>query len=221
MKNISWDNIDNLKDSEITYILFMEGRDVDTISRIRNKDRNSIERDILECKIKYRATEGSNSPRDILSRLMKCSKDERLIHIKTIGNSDLKAIEKYMIRNLFDCTRDECMFYVWLLGEIKSKDAVQGLITYLKCTDGNIKRMCCSALGKIGDLKSEDSLIGCLGDSKLQVREYAIKALGKLKSEKALPILLNIMNDSSQKEYIIRASKTAINEIQDKGDKIE
>ncbi|WDC83649.1 HEAT repeat domain-containing protein [Caloramator sp. mosi_1] len=56
-------------------------------------------------------------------------------------------------------------------------------MTFLKCTDGNIKRICCSSLGKIEAKESEDALISVLTDKRPQVKQYAIKALGKIKSK--------------------------------------
>jgi hypothetical protein len=39
MLNISWDNIENLSDSEVTYLLYQEGKSIKSIARIRKMDR--------------------------------------------------------------------------------------------------------------------------------------------------------------------------------------
>lgn len=96
-----------------------------------------------------------------------------------------------MLNNMFLVTRDECLFYIWLLGELKSKRAVSSIITFLKCTDGNIKRICCSSLGKIGDISSEEALITVLNDTRPQVKQYAIKALGRIRSKEQYHIFKN------------------------------
>jgi HEAT repeat protein len=216
MKSITWDNIDDLSDPEISYLLYTEGKDIKTICKIRNISKSEIEKHIIECKVKYRIFEGSNNLDSIAKRLMRFSKEERINALNMMTQEDKKKIEKYAQERLFESNRDECMFYIWILGELASKGSVPSLITFLKCSDGNIKRICCSALGKIGDIKSEDALIQCLNESRLQIKDYAIRALGKLKSEKALD-KLRIIAKSGEKEYIIRSAQNAIDQIEGKG----
>ncbi|TDT47633.1 HEAT repeat domain-containing protein [Fonticella tunisiensis] len=216
MKNISWENIDNLEDIEITYLLYIEGKDIKTISRIRNIDKNEIERHIIQAKIKYRAYEGNSDTADIVRKLMRYSREERINILKNMPQHERKKLEEYAVSRLFESSKDECLFYIWLLGELRSRDGVNSLMAFLKSRDGNIKRMCCSALGKIGDLRAEDELIKALRDSRPQVREYTVKALGRIGSLKALEHLKGIVEDSEEKEYVKRAAETAIQEIEAK-----
>ncbi|EYE89708.1 hypothetical protein Q428_00825 [Fervidicella metallireducens AeB] len=204
MKKLTWSQIEEMSDTEITYLLYLEGKDIKTICRIRGIDRVDAERHIIEGKIKYRIFEGTKNTEDIVKRLLRCHKDERQNALKIMGTQDIKKLERYALENLYTSTRDECLFYIWLLGEIKSKDAVQAIITFLRCRDGNIKRICCSALGKIGDLRAEDSLILCLDENRTQIKEYAIKALGRIKSKKALERLKKISLDENERDYIKR-----------------
>ncbi|MDF2672655.1 MAG: repeat protein [Clostridiales bacterium] len=218
MKSVEWKEIDEISDSEITYLLYMEGKDIKTISKIRNMEKSLVEKHIIECKIKYRAFEGVKNTGDIAKKLMRYGRDERLSVIERMSNEDKFELEKYAKDMLFKATREECSFYIWLLGEFKSKDSIASISTFLKCSDGNIKRISCSALGKIGTNLSEDALINCLNDNKPQVRQYAIKALGKIKSNKALEFLRKISNDKTEKDYCIRAALQSIEEINGKGD---
>lgn len=218
MKNVEWKEINEISDSEITYLLYMEGKDIKVISKIRNMEKSLVEKHIIECKIKYRAFEGVKNTGDIAKKLMRYGRDERLSIIERMTNEDKSKLEKYAKDMLFIATREECSFYIWLLGEFKSRDSIAPIITFLKCSDGNIKRICCSALGKIGTNLSEDPLINCLNDKKPQVRQYAIKALGRIKSNKALDYLRKISIDNTEKDYCIRAALQAIEEIQGKGD---
>lgn len=221
MNALSWENIDQLSDSEISYLLYSEGKSINAICKIRNMQKTDIEKQIIECKIKYRVFEGSSSTDDIVKKLVRCGRDERKSIIAAMPEDEKIRLESHAIKKLFSSNRDECSFYIWLLGEFKSICAIPSIITFLKCSDGNIKRMCCSALGKIGDIRAEDALISCLKDSKPQVKEYAVKSLGKIKSKKALPYLYDIINKGSEKEYIIRASKIAVSHIEEKGDDID
>jgi hypothetical protein len=218
MKEISWINIETLNDSEISYLLYKEGKDIKTICRIRGKERSEIEKHIIECKVKYRVFEGAGNADDIVKKLIRYTKEERINSLKLMPQDELKKIEKLAISKLFDCNRDECMFYIWLLGELESKDAVSSLVTFLKCSDGNIKRMCCSALGKIGDKRAENALVQCLDETRSQVKEYAIKALGKLKSSKALSKLREFSTSSIEKPYVVRAAIASLEQIEGKGE---
>jgi HEAT repeat protein len=212
---ISWEQIEALSDSEISYLLYLEGKNIKTICKIRNLDKGDVERQIIECKIKYRILEGSERAEDVVSRLMKCRREERANAISYLDESKLMEIEEYSIKHLFNSKRDECIFYIWLLGELKSKKGLPSIISFLRCSDGNIRRMCCSALGKIGDIKCEDGLIKCINDSRPQVREYAIKSLSKIKSRKSLEFLQNVINNTSEKDYVKRAAENAIKEIRE------
>lgn len=215
---ISWENIEELSDSEISYLLYLEGKNIKTICRIRNLDKSDVERQIIECKIKYRILEGSERTEDIVARLMKCRREERTNAISYLDQSKLKEIEEYSIKHLFNSNRDDCIFYIWLLGEIKSKRSLTSITSFLRCSDGNIRRMCCSALGKIGDIRSEDGLIKCINDTRPQVREYAIKSLAKIKSKKALNFLEEALNNDNEKDYVKRAAQNAIKEIREMED---
>lgn len=209
MKMFTWEDIDSLMDSEITYLLYLEGKDIKTICKIRNMKSSDVERHIIESKIKYRFLEGGDDVVSIIGKLMRYRREERANILSSLDGKKVKEIEKYAIERLFNSNREECAFYIWLLGEIRSNDAVPSIITFLRCKDGNIKRICCSALGKIGDVRAEDALIKCLNDEKPQVREYAIKALEKIKCKGSVGVLKRVV-ESENKEYVKRAAVRAI-----------
>lgn len=214
MDRLSWENIDLLSDAEISYLLYREGKDINTISKIRGIDRLTIEKQIIECRIKYRVNELGKDISEIVKNLYKCNRKERVVLIEQLDFDKKREIEEYLIDNLFSVNRDECLFYIWMLGELKSKKAVSSIVAFLRCTDGNIKRICCSSLGKIGAIEAQDALISILKDKRPQVKQYAIKALAKLKSKKAVEHLKYIVKDVNEKDYIIRDAKRAIEEIE-------
>lgn len=221
MNRVTWDDIDTLSDSQITYLLYVEGKDIKTICKIRNLERSEVERHIIEGKIKYRVYEGINSPDDILKKLMKYRREERVSFLSQMTDEEKKGLENKALSKLFDSSRDECNFYIWLLGELKSTSSVPSIVTFLKCTDGNVKRMCCSALGKIGDIRAEDGLINCVTDPRPQIREYAIKALGRIGSKKSINALNKVLSSTKEKDYIVRAAKTAIEQIEEIGERVD
>lgn len=218
MREITWDKIDGLDDSEITYLLYLEGKDMKTIGLIRKMEKGEVERQIIEAKIRYRAYEGNRSTEDIIKKLMKYRREERGTILEDMDSMEKYKIEQYASERLFDSSRDECNFYIWLLGELKSREAVPSLTTFLKATDGNVRRTCCSALGKIGDIRAEEGLLRVLEDSRPQVREYAVKALGRIGSKRACPILKKMIEDPEERDYVKRSAQWVLDEIF-KGDK--
>ena len=210
MKEISFKNIKNLNDDEITYLLYLQGADIPTISKIRNMDVKNVEKSIIECKARYRAYEGSHDIGDVIKKLMKYAKEERHKYISSLSEYEIKNAEKLCCSRLFNSSRDECKFYLWFLGEIKSTYSIEYIKAFLKCSDGNIRRICCSALGKIGDLKAEDILIKCTYDTHPQVRQYALKALCNIKSQKAFKRYEEVIKDENEKDYVKRAAQFAM-----------
>ncbi len=99
------------------------------------------------------------------------------------------------------------------LGETKEESHLEELITFLSSPNGNVRRLACSALGKIRSPKAETPLLGLLDDPKPQVRQYAIKALGGLAGSNALPKLTEITTNPNEKNYNIRAAKDALKKI--------
>lgn len=212
MNNLTWDNIENLSSEEISHLLFKEGKDIMTISIIRNLPKVEVEKHIILSKIKNKIYKNGTDEKSILKSLMNCLKDERISILSKMDQSEITKIESYIIKNIFTANQKECTFYIWLLGEIKSQRGLQTILTFLKCSDGTIKRMCCSAIGKIGSIKGEDALIKTLSENRSQVKEYAIKALGNIKSKKALSFLEKI-EKSNDKEYVKVAATKAIENI--------
>lgn len=213
MKDISWENIEQLTDQEITYLLYKEGKSIKAISRIRNIDKSLAEKQIIEFRMNNRIFESAMTTEDIIKNIKKCTREERTLTIGKLPEDTIKELESYALSKLFESCRDDCAFLLYLLGEMKSKKAVPSIMVFLKSNDGNIKRTACSALGKIGDIRAEEGLISALEDKRPQVREYAIKALGKIGSRNAIGQLKKIEINPQEKDYVKRAAKNVLNEI--------
>lgn len=217
LDKLNWNDIEELSSEDISYLLFTEGKNAKVISKIRNISKVEVEKHIIHSKIKYKAYKYGTDEKSIIKSLMMCPKDERLNIISTLREKEVGLIENYMINNIFNVNQKECNFYIWFLGEIKSEKGLSRIITFLKCNDGTIKRMCCSAIGKIGAKEAEGALIATLTDSRNQVKEYAIKSLGLIKSEKALVYLEKIAT-SNEKEYVKKAALNSIKNIKEGGE---
>jgi HEAT repeat protein len=66
--------------------------------------------------------------------------------------------------------------------------------------------MAISAMGKLGDVRAEEALLRSLSDENPQVICYAIKSLGKIKSEKAI-VKIKYLYENIDKRYIIDAAQ--------------
>jgi HEAT repeat protein len=213
LKDISWENIEQLSQQEITYLLYKEGKSIKAISLIRNIDKSLAEKQIIEFRMNNRIFESAMTTEDIIRNIKKCTREERSLTISKLPDDTTKELEVFALSKLFESSRDDCSFLLYLLGEMKSKRAVPSIMVFLKSSDGNVKRAACSALGKIGDIRAEEGLISALEDKRPQVREYAIKALGRIDSRNAVGQLEKIEGSSQEKEYVKRAAKNVLNEI--------
>ncbi len=122
---------------------------------------------------------------------------------------------------LIDIKRNKCIIpkkkkersLVWQLGESDDPSAIPKLIEFTKSNNANERRLAASGLGKLAKYRPQiykacPYLIKLLKDEKPQVRQYTVKALGKIKYVKALPHLRELLND--EKYYVREADKIAI-----------
>lgn len=97
------------------------------------------------------------------------------------------------------------------LGESGNADGVLELIEALSHSDGNVRRLAASALGKIGDPCGVEPLLTLLAtETKPQVRQYAIKALGKIGDSRAYSVLEQIAANRAEQDYNIKAAQQAL-----------
>ncbi len=82
-------------------------------------------------------------------------------------------------------------------------EVIGKLIGYLHHADGNVRRLACSALGKLGSSSAERPLLAMLDDDKPQVRQYALKALVRIATPFAIPIIQRILTNTREKPYNI------------------
>jgi HEAT repeat protein len=90
---------------------------------------------------------------------------------------------------------------VALLGEVRSDEAIPGLLELVEHSDYYVRRMAPDALGNIGDEKAIPGLLKLVEDSDSYVRMRAADALGKIGDKKAIPGLLKLVEDP---EYFVR-----------------
>lgn len=103
------------------------------------------------------------------------------------------------------------------LGNEKKRKNISKLITYTKSENYNDRRLAASALGKLHSLTPEifssvPTLVELTNDKKPQVRQYAIKALGKIGDKQAVHQLEKIKRND-EKEYNRESAEIAIEKI--------
>ncbi len=101
--------------------------------------------------------------------------------------------------------------HIVALGESKSPSAIPELIAALKSKDGNARRLAASALGKIKNTQAIQPLLDLLAkETKPQVRQYAVKALGDIGDARATDLLERIANDETEQYYTRDSAKVAL-----------
>lgn len=211
---INWENISNLDDHFITYLLYKEGKSIDAIALIRRINKCEVERHIIKCKMLLVDKEKRN---DKLVNLISMDKSERLQYINSLNNDERNIIidEIYKRYIKFKNTEDR-MILIWLIGELKALKLVPFLRMELRSKNVNYRRLACSALGKIRYREAKNWLEDAIFDVNPQVRQYAIKALIHIGDENTIKKLENILNNDKEKRYVKVAALKAIKQIKNR-----
>ncbi len=100
---------------------------------------------------------------------------------------------------------------VHALGESGSLEDVPELIDALIDPNANVRRLAASALGKLKAVAAVEPLLELLErEPGPQIRQYAIKALGRIGDRRAQAILERISRDPTEMEYNRAAANTAL-----------
>ncbi len=207
-----WNFIENYSDEEISYFLNLEGKSLDAISKIRNMDRPTVQKHIINCKIKYRFLVKSDSPAELFKSLMEAAKSERLLVLNGIDRVNREKLIYFMITAYMDMGLKDKEAAIWIMGELRSKSCVDILIKATVNNHVNIRRMAISALGKIGDSRAERAIIRALEDKNPQVVSYAVKSLQKIRTGEADDKIRALFN-GTDKEYIKKACESYLVQI--------
>jgi hypothetical protein len=104
--------------------------------------------------------------------------------------------------------------HVYLLCESGSKEHIAELINALNNEGSNVRRLAASALGKLKAQAAVQPLLDLLQrEHRPQVRQYAIKALGKIGDPTARPFLERIRLDHGEMQYNQVAAAIALHSL--------
>lgn len=210
--NIDWNCIDKYSEEEISYFLFLEGKTMDAICRIRSLDNSIVQKHIIDGKIKYRFLVQSNDTSQLFKSIAKAGKEDKIYFLNSLEEDNKNKLTQLIKTTYGDMLPKDKEAAVWIIGELKEVSCLDVLIKASVYKHVNVRRMAISAMGKMEDVRAEGALIRALGDENPQVISYAIKSLGKIKSEKAISTIKHIYNNTDEKyitdkKYIIDAAE--------------
>lgn len=201
---VDWNNVQQYSNEEITYFLFLEGKNIDTICKIRNMSKQEVQNHIIHGKIKYSFFVKSQDEKELLKNIGKAGKLDKLSLLQSLEEKIKKNLLNYIKNNYADMPPKDKETAVWIVGELKATNCNNVLLKGSVHKFINIRRMAISAMGKIGHEDFEIPLIRALDDDNPQVVLYAIKALGKIKSKKAID-KIKTLEEKWDKNYIKNA----------------
>ncbi|MCJ7690581.1 MAG: HEAT repeat domain-containing protein [Clostridiaceae bacterium] len=204
--DIDWQCIGNYSEEEISYFLFLEGKSMESICKIRNLDNSIVQKHIIDGKIKYRFLAKSNDPSELFISIAKAGKEDKIYFLNSLLEDNKSKLVELIKTSYTDMMPKDKEAAVWILGELKEVSCIDILIKASVYKFINVRRMAVSAMGKIGDSRAEGALLRALGDENPQVISYAIKSLGKIKSGKAIT-KIKYIHDNTDKKYIIDAAE--------------
>lgn len=205
-----WNDIEKYTEEEITYFLFVEGKNIESICKIRNIDRITAQNHIIEGKIKYRFLAKSQNSKEFFMSISKAGKQDKILVLSSLDEENKSKLIKFIRKNYADMYPKDKETAVWILGELKEIEGIDILMKASVHKFVNIRRMAISAMGKIQNPKCEVALIRALDDENPQVIMYAIKALDKIKCTSAKNKIEHIKNNADKK-YLREAAENFLN----------
>jgi len=204
---VDWLCIDEYSHEEISYFLFLEGKTMEAICKIRNLDNAIVQKHIIDGKIKYRFLVQSNDTDELFKSIAKAGKEDKIYFLNSMNKDNKNKLTELIKTNYVEMHPKEKEAAVWIIGELKEKSCLNILIKASVHKYINVRRMAVSAMGKMEDRGAEGALLRALGDENPQVISYAIKSLGKIKSENAI-IKIKYLYENTDKKYITDAAQS-------------
>ena len=204
--DIDWQCISKYSEYEISYFLFLEGKTMEAICKIRNLENAIVQKHIIEGKIKYRFLVQSNDTDELFKSIAKAGKEDKVYFLNSLKEENKNKLIQLIKGSYVDMLPKDKEAAVWILGELKEVSCLDILVKASVHKHINVRRMAVSAMGKMGDNRAEGALLRALTDENPQVISYAIKSLGKIKSEKAIT-KIKYIRDNADKKYIVEAAQ--------------
>lgn len=219
--NITWDNIDELPDYFITYLLYKESKTVSQISKIRNISIPEVKEQLIDAKLKIRENLKSQSelPKDMIEVYLGLNKDKRLDFMNGLDDDEMLHFKKKIYKRiLVERNNEDLVILIWATGELKDERFLKLLHALTEHKNSDVRRITYSALRKIASPSSREYLQRGLYDTNPQTRQYCAKALAKIGNKNSLKMLRQLKYSKSfEKEYVLRAYDEAIDSLEKSG----
>lgn len=216
--NISWDNIDNLEDYHITYLLYKESKTVSQISKIRNLSSVEVNDQLIKAKLEIKAMlkDKVELSKDILDKFLGFNRTERLDFIINLQEDKLIEFKRKVYKRIItERNVEDLMILIWATGEMKDDRFLKLLHQLTTHRHSDVRRITYSALRKIESPQSREYLQRGLYDTNPQTRQYCAKALAKIGNQNSLKMLKQLKNKKQfEKEYVLRAYEEAITSLE-------
>jgi len=217
--NINWDNIENLEDYYITYLLYKESRTVSQISKIRNLSIYEVNDQLIKAKLEIKSMlkEKVDLSKDIIDKFLVLNKEDRLKFMDSLNNEErmLDFKRKLYKRIITEKNAEDLMILIWTTGELKDERFLALLHPLTGHRHSDVRRITYSAIRKIESPSSREYLQRGLYDSNPQTRQYCAKALAKIGNRNSLKMLKQLRNKKNfEKEYVLRAYEEAISTLE-------
>lgn len=220
-KEYTWEDLNNFNNEEadylITYLLYREGKNIDLISRIRNLPKDIVQEHILKLKMNQKKNDKKSDEKNdkktdkisyhpSLINLLAADKNKRIKILAELKPKEKEGLALYLNKILpaIDNAEDK-MIALWIAGQLKDERLLSVIRGEIEHKHGGVRRMVCSALGRIPHVDNMEVLHRGLQDGKPQVRQYAAKALLEIGDEKTLKRLKNLLNNPKELDYVKRS----------------
>ncbi|SCI02591.1 HEAT repeat domain-containing protein [Romboutsia sp. 1001713B170207_170306_H8] len=218
--NISWDNIDQLEDYFITYLLYKESKTVSQISKIRSISTTEVNDHLIKAKLEIKAMlkDELESSKDILDKFLEYNKEKRLSFMESLNAEKMIDFKRRLYKRiLIERNAEDLMILIWATGELKDDRFLKLLHPLTNHRHSDVRRITYSALRKIESPKSREVLQRGLYDTNAQTRQYCAKALSKIGNETSLKMLRQLKNKKQfEKDYVLRAYDEAIDTLENR-----
>jgi len=212
--NISWDNIDQLDDYFITYLLYKDSKTVSQISKIRNISTTDVNDHLIKAKLEIKAMlkDKIELSKDILDKFLEMNKDNRIAFMDNLDEEKMIDFKRKLYKRiLIEKNAEDLMILIWATGELKDDRFLKLLHPLTTHRHSDVRRITYSALRKIESPKSREVLQRGLYDTNAQTRQYCAKALSKIGNETSLRMLRRLKSKKQfEKDYVLRAYDDAI-----------
>lgn len=213
---LTWEDVMEQEDFMITYMLYLEGKTIQMISKIRGLSPEIIKDQLIKGKMKMKKAGKAPYPPGFV-KLLAYTKEERITYLETCPPEERERLILYLMGNLGEIDQaEDKMIAIWIAGQLQDTRLLRVIQQEINHPHGGVRRMVCSALGKIPHESNLEVLYRGLQDGKPQVRQYAARALGKIGDERCLPRIRGVMQRPGELDYVKRAYQQTIEIIEEK-----